>query len=94
VKIVLLWTGASPGQEVETAESDKVLEVTSKIIKKYKAIYPKERTIQVGMSPDTSYQILIDAMDGVRESLPDMVLISPEEAAVRMTGLGLSEAGS
>lgn len=94
VNILLQWTGSSPGQEVETASLDKVFEVTGKLAKKYKSIQPKERTIQLGMSPDTPYQTLIDAMDGIRESLPDMVLISPDEALARTASLGATEGGS
>jgi biopolymer transport protein ExbD len=92
--VKLSWVGESPGEErVDVSEAEletKVRELVSRFHDKF----PAERTIQLGMSPSVRYQSLILAMDGAREKLPDIVLISPEEAATRLAAAAVPANGS
>ena len=92
VRILLSWVGQSPGQDSRTVGKEVVEAEVRSIVEAFKKRFPQERTVQLGMVPSLGYQILIHAMDGARESLPDLVLISPEEAAARIAGK--SEEGS
>ena len=89
-KLLLQWMGKEPGQfdGIVTADDPKALEkallekatdLTTRFTKKY----PKETTVQLGLGPDVTYQNLINVMDGIREHLPDVVLISYQEAVAR-----------
>jgi biopolymer transport protein ExbD len=86
VRLLLSWVGEAPGQETRTVENAKVESEVRGLVEAFKKRFPKERTVQLGMGPSLSYQVLIHAMDGAREQLPDLVLISPDEAAARLSG--------
>lgn len=83
---ILKWEGAVPGTEkiiLDTQNLDKpkkVVDDIKKTIVEFKKKYPQEKTIQIAMKSEVSYQMLISVMDGVRESLPDVVLTSYESA--------------
>lgn len=86
VRLLLSWVGESPGAESRSVERAKVEAEVQTLVEDFKKKFPRERTVQLGMAPTLGYQVLIHAMDGAREGLPDLVLISPEEAAARLSG--------
>ena len=101
LQIVLTWTGKTPGQAMESVTLDdpkerrkQILELTTKLIAKFSENYPKEKTIQIGLGQDVPYQDLISLMDGTREKLPDVVLISYNEAEARTNGIGPGKASA
>lgn len=88
LKILLRWDGKTPGESLETIvrETDSpqqrssLIKATEKLIKNFSDQYPNEKTIQVGLTAKISYQNLISLMDGIRSFIPDVVLISYNEA--------------
>ncbi len=86
VRLLLSWVGESPGQESRSIAREKVEAEVRLLAEEFKKKFPRERTVQLGLVPGLGYQVLIHAMDGVRDQLPDLVLISPEEAAARLAG--------
>ena len=83
----LVWEGLDPGSDRKDLESlllaknPKLLKVAvEELLEKFLKKYPAERTIQMGMTPKAPYQFLIDMMDASRTRMPDVVLISYEEA--------------
>ena len=42
--------------------------------------FPEEKSILLGFSPQVTYQEVISAMDGAREELQDLVMVSWTEA--------------
>jgi len=86
--IMLRWDGKNPGNAIETiaheSKSPKeralIIKATEKLIKNFSAEYPNEKTIQVGLTGRLPYQHLISLMDGIRSFIPDVVLISYNEA--------------
>ncbi|HAR44271.1 MAG TPA: hypothetical protein DCS07_16835 [Bdellovibrionales bacterium] len=96
---MLTWSGAKPGEAQETVSiSDldgtrlSLLTATRKLSKEFLVKFPKEKTLQIGLDAKLPYQYLIAGMDGVRDSLPDIVLISPAEVAARSRQFKGSEA--
>lgn len=89
VHIVLDWQGETPGKKNASTALDAakyptgVKESVSKLLGEFKQSFPGEATIRVGLSEGAAYQTLIAVMDGVREQIADIVLISPEEVASR-----------
>jgi len=82
----LSWSGSSPGAikktiaraDFKTASAeleDKVNEMASEFIAKHE----KEKSIQLALAEDAHYQELITVMDGLRKSIADIVLMSPDE---------------
>ncbi|NDD91956.1 hypothetical protein EBZ37_07720 [bacterium] len=83
-RLALSWVGSSPGQLEEVATVANIEDRVRGLAEKFTSSHPSEKTIQLGMTAEVDYQSLIRAMDGVREKLPDIVLISPAEASVRL----------
>jgi biopolymer transport protein ExbD len=89
IEVVLLWQGDKPGithKEVNRSEPQKrsvELEIATKeLISEFAKQYPEEKSLQLGISKSGSYQELISLMDGVRNSIQDIVLISHTEEAL------------
>ncbi len=86
VKVLLRWEGDKPGKDSIslpdeiTKDQKKPVDEIKKMIKKFKDQFPEEKTVQISLQSGIIYQWLISAMDGVRESLPDMVLNSYQAA--------------
>ena len=82
LRVILKWEGDQAGGDAISLPIDivgkqiKNIDEIKKIIKKFKALFPNERTIQISLQSGINYQWLISVMDGVREDLPDMVLNS------------------
>ena len=92
LRLLLDWSGAKPGkvEKVVPMNPDDLLgsqkallDTTTEMIKNFSEKYPKEKTIQIGLGENVSYQNLITIMDGTKEKLPDMVLFSYQEAIAR-----------
>jgi biopolymer transport protein ExbD len=93
LKIMLMWGGAKPGEQVHRVAGSKpndvrakIMKVTAGLTKDFNKKFPQEKTVQMGAGARVSYQDLISMMDGVRDSLPDIVLVSYAEAEARMRG--------
>jgi len=82
----LKWTGQNPSQLVEILKKEdsliekefekKIRTVAAKIATDFLAIYPEEKTLQVGLAEKVHYQILISVMDGLKSKVKDVVLFS------------------
>lgn len=90
LQIRLEWKGAKPGAETAMVEPKNLVgramsvqDETRKIVQKFKKVYPSENTLQMSLSAEIPYQILISMMDGARELLPDVVLYSYTEVDAR-----------
>ena len=90
LKLLLTWGGAAPGEAIETLKAsnpderrERVLEASRKLVEAFAKEHPSEKTLQLGLGARIPYQDLISAMDGARETLPDIVLISHHEAEAR-----------
>ncbi len=79
----LAWGGANPGLTKMNAKSDTLVSQARELVQKFSATYPKEKTIQISMDRLVKYQALISVMDGVKESMPDTVLVSYQEAEAK-----------
>jgi hypothetical protein len=91
-RLILTWSGATPGRterevELETdnfeQERTALLNAASEIINDFSLKYPNEKTLQVGLGREVTYQKLIAIMDGVKEKTPDLVLFDYKEAQER-----------
>lgn len=83
IQLQLTWAGKEPGALTGSCSREEALKKTHDLAKDFIAKYPLERTIQLGLSSKVPYQVLISAMDGLRDFLPDIVLISPTEVEAR-----------
>jgi len=90
LQIRLEWKGARPGSKTALVEPQellgralKVQTQTRSVIEAFKKLHPNENTIQMSLSAEIPYQILISMMDGARELLPDVVLYSYDEVDAR-----------
>lgn len=86
-RLALSWAGPQPGRQVARvpALEAKALQVrltaeSRRLVEEFARTYPSEKSIRLGLGAGLPYQQLISVMDGVREKLPDVVLISYEEA--------------
>jgi len=86
LKLWIVWFGEKPGSlneklSIEDASASKaVLEKVSTLAKQFHDLYPGEKSIQLGLSGQLPYQIMVAAMDGVQPYIPDVVLISSLDA--------------
>ena len=92
LKIVLKWAGAKPGYKAKVIvlpanmsrdqERKELNDTVAELVNEFTAEYPHEKTLQIGLGADVAYQDLVTIMDGVKEKMPDMVLLSYEESLV------------
>lgn len=87
LELLLTWQGEKPGerrQQIPVAQeaihNTRLLEAGRNLTKELLTLFPKEKTLQIGMESQVPYQNLITLMDGVRENISDVVLISYEES--------------
>ena len=76
----LIWGGSNPGQSQNSADSSTLLDVVRKQVESFSSKNPDEKTLQVSLERALPYQSLISVMDGARDKLPDIVLVSYHEA--------------
>lgn len=88
VKAILKWEGAKPGASVrelpnnileDSARLDAIAQM-KELVQTYKAQFPNEKTLQVGLDAGMPYQWLISMMDAASDDLPDLILLSYNEA--------------
>jgi biopolymer transport protein ExbD len=86
IEMVLKWTGTSPGnikKSVTRSHAErysKELEATvAEMVSEFSKKFPNEKTLQLGIAERGTYQELITIMDGIRKSIQDIVLISPDD---------------
>lgn len=86
LSLLLTWAGNSPGslkgniprvdsKSPSEALQNKVKEMAEEFIKGHST----EKSIQVALSSEANYQELITVMDGLRKTIEDIVLMSPDE---------------
>ncbi len=85
-KLILTWTGQNPGRilvQVSPQEWENnsllFIEKVKNTVSEFKKKFPLEKSIQIGLGKEVPYQNLISLMDGVKEIIPDLVLISYQE---------------
>ena len=87
LRLVLQWAGAEPGELKATASEETLLTESKKIVDAFLEKNPGESTLQVGLSSRVPYQSLIRVMDGARERMPDIVLLSHRETEAHLQGV-------
>lgn len=93
-RLILTWAGKEPGEDARPyrAATDPKKDVpelaalAGKMISDFHTKFPTEKSLQIGLGHDVEYQKLIAVMDGARENMPDIVLISYNEAESRARG--------
>jgi biopolymer transport protein ExbD len=93
VVVELKWGGDNPGKEslelpldIQGADEAKI-QAIKKLVDQFSSRYPNEKTIQVSLEKNLPYQWLITVMDGIREKLPDVVLLSYQQIEAFKGGL-------
>lgn len=88
-RIVLSWGGEQPGQsEAGAADEATILGGMKRLAQGFAERYPNEKTLQVSLGRDVRYQSLISMMDGAKDFLPDIVLVSYHTAESESTAAG------
>ena len=87
LRLVLQWTGEQPGELKATANEEELRAESKKIVDTFLEKNPGESTLQIGLSSRVPYQSLIRVMDGARERMPDIVLLSHRETEARLSGV-------
>ncbi len=80
LKIQLTAGGKEPYDQIDDAQFEKLRESVAKLVKDYLDKNPAEKTYQLTISSDLSYEVLVRAMDGIRESSQDVVLVAPVDS--------------
>ncbi len=86
-RMFLRWSGKKPDQISENipvtqdlkVDSKALREKASEIIKKFQEKFPDEKSVQLGLGSTINYQQMVSVMDGVKESIPDLILLSFRE---------------
>ena len=80
-------TGKTPDRIVKkvardpkNTRSEALQTTTQEIVAEFKKKFPEEKAILLGFSPKVTYQEVISAMDGARQELQDLVMVSWTEA--------------
>lgn len=84
ITLLLTWGGTEPGIERKSLKESELETGVRDFLKTFHEKHPDEKSLQLALSPELPYRYLVSAMDGVRENLPDIVLISGEEAEARL----------
>ncbi len=87
MEMAIIWSGVNPGYEKKSVnledETQSLRDVTTDLVHAITDNYPGEKTIQIGLGPNVTYQEMISIMDGAKTLLPDIILISYTEALTR-----------
>ncbi len=80
-ELKLSWRGKEPGEFTETVqfnetELTKLQEVSFKIVERFALKFPSESSVRLGFGSDVPYQWVVSAMDGVRQKITNIVLVS------------------
>ncbi len=87
IHLVLSWSGKSPSQMEKRVKRDpnnqrsEALQATAQgVAAEFKRMFPNEPALLLGLSPQATYQEMISVMDGARQEMKDLVLVSWTEA--------------
>ncbi len=74
---VLKWSGESPDQIArKNIDEQNLNENLKQVLSDFKARFPKEKSIQLALGFNVSYQKLVSVMDQILPIIPDVVLES------------------
>lgn len=86
LSLSLKWAGAHPDgikrlveRRPDNSRSKELEDTVHELVTQLKAQYPEEKTLQMAVSENTTYQELISVMDGARHKMQDLVLLSPDD---------------
>ena len=84
--IKLKWSGDKPGNVLKKIDRNqperysKELESTvQEIVSDFAQKFPDEKSLQVGLHERGTYQELVSIMDGITKTVPDVILLSPDD---------------
>jgi hypothetical protein len=87
INMVLSWSGKKPDQitkrvlrDPNNGRSGSLEATTQGIVQEFKRLFPEEKTLLLGFSPQVTYQEMISSMDGARQEINDLVMVSWTEA--------------
>ena len=88
----LVWQGTKPGQLFSRVNADEmsnsilITQRVEELAVQFHDQYPSEKSIQLGLSAQLPYQIMVAAMDGLQVHVPDVILMSsPDAESVALT---------
>jgi biopolymer transport protein ExbD len=86
IVIILKWTGSSPGTLSKKLDrtkperySQELQKIVEDLIADFAKKFPNEKSMQVALAERGTYQELISVMDGITKTVPDVVLLSPDD---------------
>ena len=89
----LTWLGTEPGHIIKNIANTDPLEFSQDLVDASRSVaaqfrekFPDEMQIHLSFGPDILYQEMISVMDGTQTQLPDIVLLSYNEANEVATG--------
>lgn len=87
IHLILSWNGKKPShmekrvkRDPQNQRSEALQSTTQGIVQEFKKLYPQEPALLLGFAPKVTYQEMISAMDGARQELDDLVLVSWTES--------------
>jgi biopolymer transport protein ExbD len=75
--VTLKAAGARPFEKEKNTNFEKLRETVGEMVQEYLVKNPNEKTYQLTIESGLSYEVLIKAMDGIRVSSQDVVLVAP-----------------
>lgn len=86
IRLSLKWAGEKPDMlwtEVKRKDpnilSEELKSRAAELASEFASRFPNEKNIQLAFSAESSFQEMVTTMDGIREYLDNIVLLSPEE---------------
>lgn len=87
IHMVLSWNGKKPDhfskrvlRDPKNGRSEALQATTQGIVQEFKKIFPQEQALLLGFSPAVTYQEMISTMDGARQEVSDLVMVSWTES--------------
>lgn len=94
--LALVWQGKNPDKITRKVafvngakKSDELRVAAKEIGNEFRKKFPEEKSLQLGFSGLTTYQQMIDIMDGVRKEIKDIVLLSSSEEEIVKKQVGI-----
>lgn len=86
-RVFLRWSGEHAGQEERrlsesedvSVNADQLVKAASELEGNFKKSYGTQSSIELGFSAGINYQDMVSVMDGVRDKIQDIVLVSYRE---------------
>lgn len=89
---LLSWIGEKPGElsarlgASDIANTVTVRKQVEELAMKFHERFPEEKSIQLGLSAQLPYQVMISALDGLQAHVPDVILMSSVDASRMASG--------